>query len=79
MSKRFVLTARNVELHPARTGVTIGVEDDNEELSGRLRVTQVGVTWTPKHFVQGGPKSIRIVWRDIPKVFSLYAKAPPPG
>ena len=78
MHKKFLLTASNIELRPARTGVTIKVEEDNDELSGRLLVTQAGVTWIPKGFKQYGPNSIRIVWPDIPNVFSRYAKAPPP-
>lgn len=76
MAKQFRLSARNMEMRPANTGVTISVEDDDEERSGKLQIAKAGVTWTPKRAWAGGPRSIRIRWEDIPTVFRRYQEAP---
>jgi hypothetical protein len=74
MARRFKLSARDMEMRVASTGFTIRVEDDNEDLSGRLQVTKAGITWTPKRKWPSGPRSVRIAWGDVPKVFAKHGK-----
>jgi len=77
MAKHFSLSARNLELRLANTGVTIHMEDTTDQnLSGKLRVTKTGLTWTPKRKWEVGPRSIRITWDDVPDVFARYQEAP---
>lgn len=72
MGKQFVLSARNIELRLANTGVTIRLEDENPDRSGKLQVSKMGITWTPKYARAPGPRSVRIPWEDVPTVFSRY-------
>jgi hypothetical protein len=72
MARHFILSARNIQLRLASTGVTIRVEDDNQDRSGKLQVAKTGITWTPKRAWGGGPRSIRIIWEDVPAIFSRY-------
>lgn len=76
MARHFILSARNIELSLAATGVTIRVEDENPDRSGKLQVAKVGITWTPKRAWAGGPRSIRIGWDDVPGIFSRYQEMP---
>jgi hypothetical protein len=72
MARQFQLSARNMEMRLASTGFTIRVEDDNQDLSGRLQITEAGITWTPKRAWPSGPRSVRIPWADVPNVFAKY-------
>jgi hypothetical protein len=72
MARQFKLSARDMEMRLASTGFTIRVEDDNQDLSGRLHITKVGITWTPKRAWPSGPRSVRILWADVPNVFAEY-------
>jgi len=72
MARQFKLSARDMEMRLASTGFTIRVEDNNQDLSGRLHITKVGITWTPKRAWPSGPRSVRIQWADIPSVFAEY-------
>jgi hypothetical protein len=72
MARQFKLSARDMEMRLASTGFTIRVEEDNQDLSGRLHITKVGITWTPKRAWPSGPRSVRILWADVPNVFAEY-------
>jgi hypothetical protein len=72
MARQFQLSARNMEMRLASTGFTIRVEDDNQDLSGRLQITKAGITWTPKRAWPSGPRSVRVPWADVPNVFAKY-------
>jgi len=74
MARQFKLSAKDMEMRVASTGFTIRMEDDNEDLSGRLQITKAGITWTPKRAWPTGPRSVRIPWADVPKVFAKYRR-----
>jgi len=48
MARRVSLSAVNSELRLANNGVTIKVDDDAPERSGRLRIGRAKIVWTPK-------------------------------
>lgn len=48
MARRVSLSAVNSELKLANSGMTIKVEDDNPEKSGRLRIGRATIAWTSK-------------------------------
>ena len=60
MVKKLTLSARQIELRLANTGMTIKVEDEQEGLSGRLRISKTGLRWTPKHAWSSGPRTVHI-------------------
>ena len=74
MARQFQFSARNMEMRLASTGFTIRVEEDNQDLSGRLHITKAGITWTPKRAWPSGPRSVRIPWADVPNVFAEYTE-----
>ena len=69
MPRKLTLSATQIELRLANTGMTIRVEDDQGDRSGRLQVSKTGLRWTPKYKWHGGPQSVRIAWERVPEIF----------
>ena len=53
MARRVTLSAVNSELRLANTGITIRIDDEEPERSGRFKIGKAKIKWTPK-FKQSG-------------------------
>ena len=69
MTKKLMLNAKQIELRLANTGMTIRVEDDDDEYCGRLQISKVGLRWTPKYAWKDGPRTVLLTWDDLPELF----------
>ena len=61
MARKVTLSAVNSELRLANTGITIKVEDDDPERSGRFKIGKAKVMWTPKFRQIGSEKT----WEEL--------------
>jgi len=67
MARKVSLIAVNSELRLANNGVTIRVDSDDPQSSGRLRVGKAKIVWTPaiRGARIGGSRSITITWEKL--------------
>jgi len=67
MARRVSLSAVNSELRLANTGITIKVDDDDFQRSGRLRIGKAKIVWTPavKGAKIGGSRSATKTWEQF--------------